>query len=62
MLLGTLGASMLGNVLAVGKEIMKSFTVGLKMCALNAGIKNLIIKKWKKHDNIVLLAKASQIG
>ena len=45
MLLGTLGASMLGNVLAVGKEIMKSFTVGLKMCALNAGIKNLIIKK-----------------
>ena len=37
-----------------------SSAIGLKICAITAGIKKCksIIKKKKKHDKIVLLAKA----
>ena len=44
--------------IAVGNA---SFAIGLKICAITAGIKkyNLIIKtKKKKHDQTVLLAKS----
>ena len=40
---------------------IKSFAVGLKICVITAGIKKyklIIKKKKKKHDQIVLLAKA----
>ena len=49
-------ASLLGILI----DIM-SFVIGLKMCATTAGIKkykSIIKKKKKKHDKIVLLAKA----
>ena len=38
-----------------------SFTIGLKICVITAGIKkykSIIKKKKKKHDKIVLLAKS----
>ena len=38
-----------------------SYAIGLKICAINAGIKkykSIIKKKKKKHDKIVLLAKS----
>ena len=41
-------------------NIEVSFAVGIKICAITAGIKNhksIIKKKKKKHDKIVLLAK-----
>ena len=49
-------ASLLGILI----DIM-SFVIGLKMCATTAGIKkykSIIKKTKKKHDKIVLLAKA----
>ena len=39
-----------------------SSTIGLKICAITAGIKkykSIIKKKKKKHDKIVLLAKSN---
>ena len=43
-------------------EIMSS-TIGLKICAITAGIKKSIIKKKKKkHAKIVLLAKRNNIN
>ena len=40
---------------------ISSYIIGLKICAMTAGIKkyeSIIKKKKKKHDNIVLLAKS----
>ena len=37
--------------------VIASSAIGLKICAIAAGINKLIIKKKKKHDKIVLLAK-----
>ena len=40
---------------------IKSSAIGLKICAITAGIKkykSIINKKKKKHDKIVLLAKS----
>ena len=48
-------ASLIGILIAI-----KNSTVGLKICAIAAGIKkykSVIKKKKKKHDKIVLLAK-----
>ena len=48
-------ASLIGIPIAI-----KNSTIGLKICAIAAGIKNynsIIKKKKKKHDKIVLLAK-----
>ena len=45
--------------------IITSFEIGLKLCAITAGIKkykSIIKKKEKKHDKIVLLAKSKVNG
>ena len=42
-------------------KLIKSSAIGLKICAITAGIKNpksIIKEKKKKHDKIVLLAKS----
>ena len=49
--------SAFGSLLCVPVGITSS-AIGLKICAITAGIKKSIIKKnKKKHDKIVLLAK-----
>ena len=55
LLASTITASLLGIPIGI-----PSFTLGLKICAIAAGIKkhkSIIKKKKKKHDKIVLLAK-----
>ena len=51
--------SAFGSLLGISIGIA-SFAIGLKICAITAGIKKYksIIKKKKKHDKIVLLAKS----
>ena len=51
-------ASLLGIPIGI-----TSYAIGLKNCAIAAGIKNYktIIKKKKKYNKIVLLANVSQI-
>ena len=38
------------------------FALGLKICAINAGIKKCKLLRKKKHDKLVLLAKAKLNG
>ena len=57
---GCISISAFASLFGVPLEITSS-TIGLKMCAIAAGIKkyqSIIKKKKKKHDEIVLLAKS----
>ena len=48
------------SISSVASIKIKSSAIGLKICAITAGIKKyklIIKKKKKKHDKIVLLAK-----
>ena len=57
---GCISISDFGSLISVPIEIIKS-AIGLRICAIAAGIKkykSIIKKKEKKHDKIVLLAKS----
>ena len=56
---GCFSISAFASLLGIPKGIMSS-AIGLKVCAITAGIKkykSIIKKKKKKHDKIVFLAK-----
>ena len=56
---GCVSVSVSASLVAITVGVTSS-AVALKICAINAGIKNyksIIKKKKKKHDKIILLAK-----
>ena len=57
---GCVSISVFPSLVAIPIEI-RSSAIGLKICAITARIKNYksIIKKKKKHDKLVLLAKSN---
>ena len=61
---GCVSISAFASLVSIPIGIMSS-AIGLKMCAIAAGIKrydSIIKKKTKKHDKIVLLAKSKLNG
>ena len=64
MVTGCVSISDFASLVAISIEVTSS-AVGLKICAITAGIKkhkSIIKKKKKKHDKNVLLAKTKLIS